>query len=105
MTSEDPSYLTDGFVPKFAMEVEKPSSKDELDYSTLFSIRDEVAQYMADLRSDFNAFELDDMRDPDLSAKKFLIDVRVNKEVYRVLSTLILKINSAVKGADFNPKP
>jgi hypothetical protein len=103
MNNEDISYLTDGYVPKFAMESEKTSAKDEMDYSTLNAIRDELEQYMVDLRSDFNAFDLEG--DPEVSAKRLMIEVKVNKEVYRVLSTIVAKVNSVVQGADFNPKP
>lgn len=105
MPDNDIQYRGTGFVPKFAMEVDRPSSKDEADYSTLSALKMELESYMIDLRSDFNAFDILTCPSPEDQAQQLLLEVRVNQEVYSVLSNLLAKANAAINGIDFNTKP
>lgn len=95
--SEDIDYRAGfGRVPESMMEEQKPSGKDQADYSTLREVYTILTDYVEGLSKDFDAFTILEGHSPEAAAQDLLVQIKVKKGVREELKGLIDILKGAI---------
>lgn len=86
--------------PIIVEDASDDTTRDEEEFSTLVSVRDDFQTDLEGLYKDFNAFDpKGDM--PDVKAVEILRgDIRAKREAYKILEPLFVRLNSAVNDVE-----
>lgn len=95
--SDDLPYRSGfGVIPKEFIEPDKPSFRDQSDFSTLIAVRDILEKALADLRNDFDAFSVFGSEDPDVEVRKLYLQIQAKREAYRIIFPLFEMVQGTV---------
>lgn len=78
--------------------VQKPSSVDEGEFSTLQVVRDSLANAVEELYKDFNAFDLLKTGKKTEAAYDLIVQIEAKKAAYDILTPLLETITSTMEG-------
>jgi len=92
------SYRADiqpGFIEK-----KREYSADENDYRTLKNVQKKLDNAIYDLEHSFNAFDVLSEEDPEIVARKLMIDIEARQLAFRYLIDLKAAIDGAINKVD-----
>lgn len=77
--------------------MQKPSSVDEGEFSTLLSVRNQLAEGVEGLYKDFNAFDLLKADSKQKAAYDLIVQIEAKKAAYDILAPLLESVTSSIE--------
>ncbi len=92
---EDISLPYRSNVDRAMFKEDKPSTRDEGDFSTLKLVRDQIESYLYDLKHDFMVLDVG-AQDPDVVDRSLQVQIKARQEIVTLLSPLVQALNSSI---------